>query len=103
MQHGEIGTLVKDGEQVGGFLNWHLEVFIEETSSGPHRKYTTISVKANADKFWLNREISTDKYMVIFYQLVGKELYALFQNELKVKIPQASIGEYINQKLEMES
>jgi hypothetical protein len=102
MQHGEIGQIIKDGKQVGGFLDWVLEVSIIETTSDKRRSYTTQSVKATAKRYWLNEPVSQGRYDCIFYQRVGNELIALFQNELKVKITDSIVDKYIN-NLEMES
>jgi hypothetical protein len=103
MQYGDIGQIIKDGRQVGGFLGWDLEVQIEETTSAPSRQYTTQKVKASSDRYWLNEKIESGKYTCIFYRKVGKELLALFQNELKVKIPEIRLDEYISKPLVMES
>ena len=103
MQHGEIGQILKDGKQVGGFRDWNLEVYVEEVTSGLTRQYTTQKVRATSKRFWLDKPIDTGKYMVLFYQQVGEELVSLFQNELKVKIPtNTMIGKYIDSPLEME-
>lgn len=103
MQYGEIGTINKDGKQVGGFRGWALEVRMEEVSSGLHRKYIAQSVKARANVYYLLEPTPKGKYMCIFYQLIGKELAPIFQNELLVKLPKdAKVGGYISAKLEME-
>lgn len=103
MQYGEIGQILKDGKQVGGFRNWNLEVYLEEVTSDLNRKYTTQKVRATSKRFWLDEPIVTGKYMVLFYQQVGKELVSLFQNELNIKIPANTvIGEYVDSLLDME-
>ncbi len=103
MQHGEIGTINKDGKQVGGFRDWTLDVIVEEITTGIHRDYISQKVKAHAKRFWLLEPIGTDKYMCIFYQHLGDDIIPLFQNELKVNIPNGiEIDKYVDTQLEME-
>ena len=84
---GDIGTLWVEGRQVGGFLNWTIQVTVVPGSKGKLRTNKVTQWKATARRFWLLEEFGTDRMQAIFYCNDGMDLKQVSQNQVRVQLP----------------
>lgn len=84
---GKLGTLHIDGRQVGGFLDWEIEVTTYPVSKGKTRASKLAQWKAVARKFWMLEKINTDCLEAIFYCFNGQDLIPVSQNQVKLNLP----------------
>lgn len=75
---GEIGKLVLDDKQVGGFRNW--TVFIK---TAPPIKSRVI-----ASGFWMLEKINTDKVLASFYYEDANSLILVCERETTIHLPE---------------
>jgi len=75
---GEIGKLVLDGKQVGGFRNWTTFVQIV-----PPIKSWVI-----ASAFWMEERVSADKVMASFYCEDSGKLKLVCEREATLHLPE---------------
>ncbi len=93
---GEIGSLVQDGRQIGGFLNWTIDlIFVRAGDS-----HKAVSIKSTADKFWLISCPSQSEIMALYYQLVKDKLVLITQSRVMVSL-KGETDKLIDKKLEM--
>lgn len=98
--NGCLGVLSIEGKQVGGFLDWEIDVDIREVSASAHKQYAIQKWKAVARKFWLF-EIPDTPMDATFYTLFHDDLVAVSENRVKVNIPDIPLNTLINHNLEM--
>ncbi len=55
---GKIGGLFREGEQVGGIIDWKFEVLFAETSDGISKQYKFSKWVLTATTYWLFTETS---------------------------------------------
>ena len=71
---GVIGTIVRNKEAVGGFIDWEIAV---------DRSVTRFAAGA----FWVFRDLTDSPYTVTFYERIGDKLVVSQQIEAQVEIP----------------
>ncbi len=85
--NGELGVLSIQDKQVGGFLDWQMDIDIREVSASSHRQYVVQKWKAKARKFWILEIPETDVMEAVFYTLFHGELLAVSKNKVRIKLP----------------
>lgn len=101
--NGELGVLSIENKQVGGFLDWQMDIDIREVSASLHQEYVVQKWKANARKFWMLEIPSSNIMDAVFYILFHDELLAVSKNRVKVKLPESyKLDEIIEAPLVME-
>ena len=86
--NGELGLILSDGREIGGFINWSLSVEIRQTASAPMKEYQVESVTAEASSFWLKERMNGTPCDVLFMKDVGGELRAVSRNKMKISLPE---------------
>ncbi len=89
---GEIGKLSLDGEQVGGFKYW---TTIQNRNS--------LQTKVIASKFWLLKEVKTNKLQADFYsRTFGGELELIYSASVTINFPEYEIDKMMHKSIEMD-
>lgn len=74
---GEIGKLILDGKQVGGFRNW---TAIVELTSPVHSKVI-------ASGYWMLEKVNTDRLIAKFYAEGAGKLQLIREEEVSINLP----------------
>ncbi len=73
---GEIGSLVQDGKQIGGFLSWTID-FVWAGGK-------VVRITSTADKFWWHCSPSQSEITALYYQLVKDKLVLITQSKVEI-------------------
>ncbi len=88
---GEIGKLSIDGEQVGGFKYW---TAIQNRNS--------LQTLVRASKFWLLKEVNTDKFQADFYSHnPDGNLKLVYSTPVTLTLPEYEIDKMMSSVIEM--
>lgn len=98
--NGQIGTLYQDGKQVGGFLEWSLDIRLFRTEKPDSTVYTVHAIKCTADKFWVLSAPSDSEIVAYFYQLIKGRLVLMAQRTVEVNLA-GPLNKTINRPLEI--
>jgi hypothetical protein len=96
---GEIGALYQ-GKQIGGFLDWTLDLRLFGSQSPDGAVYKVSMVKASASKFWLLYEPTDGEITANFYQLI-KDRLVLINSHIITADLIVDINKMINRPLVM--
>ena len=100
MLNGEIGSLIQDGKQIAGFLDWTIELKLTSVERAEGRQYKKIATKATANRFWVLSAPSGEEIMALYYQLIRDKLVLV--NQAKVTVELGTVLDKISDKpLEM--
>ncbi len=91
--YGEIGSLVQDGEQIGGFLNWTIGF----VWAGDR----LVAIKSTADSFWLVSCPSQGEITALCYRLARGKLMLITQSKVDISLD-CELDRMINKRLEMK-
>lgn len=95
MTTGRIGTLLLNGKQVGGFLDWRIDTLIE--TRAPAAKTV-----ATAQSFWMHEDCNSDSFLAKFYTQVNGVLEIAQESKVLVYFPgQYYLDKLIKTELEM--
>ena len=98
---GKLGILKLDGRQVGGFLDWEIQISLYSTIRGNTRVSKLQKWTATARKFWMLEQVTPDRLQAIFYCFNG-DLRQVSQNQVTVRLPNIyPLREMINKPLVM--
>lgn len=86
MTEGEIGTLTKDGRQIGGFYSWAIRPVLVREPRKDGTVYRLVHVEARATRFWVF-EHASGQLIANFYRLVGSRLILMEAKAVEVNIP----------------
>lgn len=100
MLNGEIGSLIQDDKQIGGFLNWTIELNLTSTERPQGREYKKVITKGTAERYWLLCSPSQSEITALYYQLIKDRLVLVNQAQVKINLDTV-IDKMINKKLEM--
>jgi hypothetical protein len=78
--NGEIGTLIQDGKQLGGFMDWTIELRLNSINKAEGRVYQKVMTKATASKHWL-LSAPTDSEITANYYLLRGDTLALVNSQ----------------------
>lgn len=84
---GKLGVLYLNGRQVGGFLDWEIEVMTYPIKKGNLKASKLSQLKITALKFWMLEKVNADSIEAIFYCFNGLDLKQVSQNKIKVNLP----------------
>lgn len=98
--NGEIGSLVQDRKQIGGFLNWIIDPILTSSVRAENRVYKMVAVKATAQKFWLLSSPSQSEITALYYRLTRGKLVLITQAQVNVELG-GDINKMISKSLEM--
>ena len=88
---GQIGTLYQDGKQLGGFLDWSIDLSLNRTQVPDSRVYKVQVIKSTAERFWLLSAPSEGDITAHYYQLIKDRLVLVNSH-----IVTADLGKTIN-------
>ena len=71
---GAIANLLKDDQQIGGLLDWDLQIIRGDGSDGVNRTSKVLGWKGEAQKYWYYEDVEMP-VTVIFYKFENGELY----------------------------
>ncbi len=91
--NGEIGSLVQDSHQLGGFLDWTIDL----VRAGDK----VVAIKSAAERFWLVSCPSQSEIRALYYQLTRNKLVLVAQSKVDVSLD-CELDKLINKKLEMK-
>ncbi len=74
--NGDIGSLVQDGEQIGGFLSWTIDLV---WAGGK-----VVRITSTADKFWWLCSPSQREIKALYYRLTGSKLVLITQSKVEL-------------------
>jgi len=101
MLAGQLGTLNKNGKQVGGFLDWQINATLDIMRPTRWKAYRETGWKAKANRFWILEKLEGDEFYAIFYQRIRDKLAIVSQLDVKVKVPNAPLNTIALGHLEM--
>ena len=101
MLTGQLGTLNREGKQVGGFLDWQITSELNTTKQSKWKAYKTSNWKAKASRFWILEKLEGDEFYAIFYQRIQDKLAIVSQLDVRVKVPNAPLNTIAMGHLEM--
>ena len=101
MLTGELGTLNRDGRQVGGVLDWRIDALLDSTGRSGWRTIERRSFKVRVRKYWVLEKLEGDKFHAIFYQFIRGGLVVVTQHDVTVDIPDSPLDMIIPGRLEM--
>ena len=96
---GEIGALYQ-GHQIGGFLNWSIDLSLFRAERPDSTVYKVHSIKSTANKFWLLCEPSEGEITAHYYQLI-KDRLVLVNSHIITADLNVDINKMVNQPLVM--
>ena len=82
---GEIGALYQ-GHQIGGFLNWSIDLSLFRAETPDSRVYKVHSIKSTAERFWLLCEPSEGDITAHYYQLIKDKLVLINSHIVEVNL-----------------
>jgi len=100
MQSGEIGSLVQDGKQIAGFLDWVIDLRLTSLERPQGREYKKVMTKATANKYWLLSEPLQGEITALYYKLISERLVLVNQAQVMVKLGK-TLDKILNIPLEM--
>jgi hypothetical protein len=95
---GEIGTLIQDGQQIGGFGDWVIDLRL--ISAGMAQEKTFSVIKASTSKFWLLSVPTDSEITANYYQLIRGQLVLMNSHVVDVALG-SIINKMINRPLVM--
>lgn len=98
---GQLGTLNRDGRQVGGFLDWQISAELDIGRQVAWKSYKERGWKAKANRFWILEKLEGDEFYAIFYQRIKDTLVIMSQLDVRVKVPDAPLNTVVIGNLEM--
>jgi len=99
--NGDLGVFSIKNKQVGGFLDWEMDVPLREVSAGSTRQFTS-GWQATAYRFWMLEVPDTNIMDALFYFYRKGELIPASLNKVKVNLPpDYPLNTIINSELEM--
>ena len=101
MLTGQLGTLNKDGKQVGGFLDWQINAILNPARQTPWKAYKESAWRGKANKFWILEKLEGDEFYATFYQRIRDRLVIVSQLDVRVKVPNAPLNTVVMGNLEM--
>ena len=96
---GEIGALYQ-GKQIGGFLNWSIDLQLNRAETPDSRVYKLHSIKSTAERFWLLSAPTDSEITANFYQLV-KDRLVLVNSHIITADLNVDINKMVNRPLVM--
>jgi len=97
---GQIGTFYQDGKQLGGFLNWTIDLQLNRAETPNSRVYKVHSIKSTAEKFWLLCEPTEGEITAHYYQLI-KDRLVLVNSHIITADLNVDINKMVNRPLVM--
>ena len=97
---GQIGTLYQDGKQLGGFLDWSIDLQLNRTETPDSRVYKLHSIKSTAERFWLLCEPTDSEITAHYYQLI-KDRLVLVNSHIVTADLNVDINKMVNRPLVM--
>ncbi len=97
---GEIGSLVQDGKQIGGFLDWTIDLTLTSVERPQGREYKRALVKATANKYWVLCEPLQGEITALYYKLIGDKLALVNQAQVMIKLGK-TLDKVLNIPIEM--
>jgi hypothetical protein len=98
MTKGEIGVLLINGRQAGGFLNWEIRAITAGLQPGGQR----VPTKATAAGFWLFEPLPCDgRAEAVFYDRVRDKLVIVNRAEVIVSAPDSAFDTLVREEIEM--
>ncbi len=79
---GEIGTLLRDGQQVGGILDWQISV-----KDIPDEGASPAIAGGTAQAYWLFDSLSSGQYQAKLYSLLEGELRLVQDIKIDARFP----------------
>lgn len=101
MLSGELGTLNRDGRQVGGFLDWQMHAYLDGMPQSGWKTVKRKTFKVMVGKYWILEKLEGDKFHAIFYQFIKDRLIVVTRHDVTVKIPDSPLNMIIPGHLEM--
>ncbi|MDD5510915.1 MAG: hypothetical protein PHI12_08895 [Dehalococcoidales bacterium] len=98
--NGEVGVLLQDGRQIGGFMGWSIILLLNSKEKQDGREYKKSSVRAKAQKFWLF-EKPTGEITAKYYGLVEDTLAIISQSKIEADFGEYELNKMIPRMLEM--
>lgn len=99
---GELGTLNIDGRQIGGFLNWQIDIYLKREASRCSKRYGVQFIRVRADKYWMLEIPEANIVDAIFYVLFHDELMAVSQNKVRINLaPDVPLNKILDKRLGM--
>lgn len=100
--NGELGVLSIDGKQVGGFLDWEMDINLREVSASSSKQYKLVGWKARAFQFWMLEIPNTNVMDALFYFYRKGQLIQASSNKVRIKLPPTyPLNIIINTQIEM--
>lgn len=101
MLTGQLGTLNKDGRQVGGFLDWRINAVLDTTGRSDWKTYKERAWLAKANRFWILEKLEGSNFHAVFYQRIQNRLVVVSQNDVRVEVPDAPLNKIVIGHLKM--
>jgi len=96
----EIGTLYQNGKQIGGFMDWEIDLRFTCINKPQGRVYSKVLSKATAKKFWILGKPTEDTITANYYSMVRDRLVLINSQIVSVDLS-GEINKMINRSLEM--
>ena len=97
---GEIGTFYQDSKQLGGFLNWSIDLSLFRAERPDSRVYKLHSIKSTAERFWLLETPTEGEITAHYYQLI-KDRLVLVNSHIITADLNVDINKMVNRPLVM--
>ena len=78
---GEVGTLNRDGVQIGGFYDWEISLSLIRLNGPDGQRYKSPQIKAVAKKYFYFTDI-TDDLTADYYQLINGKLVLMASHSI---------------------
>ena len=100
--NGEIGSLVQDDKQIGGFIDWTIDLQLRGRETSDGKVYTKPVAKSTALKFWLLSSPSQSEIKALYYQLVKDTLALINESTVQVDFGEYELNKIINRQIEIK-
>ena len=97
---GEIGTILQDGKQIGGFKPWTIILILNELDRTQGKEYKKALTTSKSQQFWLFEE-PTGELTAQYFTLVKGTLVMVSQSKVKIIFPEYELNKMINHPLEI--
>jgi len=97
---GEIGTFYQDSKQLGGFLNWSIDLQLNRAETPDSRVYKVHSIKSTSERFWLLETPTDSEITAHYYQLIKDRLVLVNQHTVTADLGK-TINKMVNRPLVM--
>jgi hypothetical protein len=89
---GQIGTLIQNEEQIGGFYNWSTDLLLDRTKGKDGTDYQFQRLKLVSNEVWLFKHPVKPEMVVCLYQLIDDRLALVMKKETTINLPKLPLN-----------